>query len=242
MPGRVPTLIDAGTGNRSHLDAVRSALGGSALRQVLVTHGHGDHASGAPALAAQSPEAAFRKMPWDARDSRYEVAWQPLADGDVVPAGDTRLMAVHTPGHAPDHLCFWHETTRTLFGGDLAMRQGTVWIPANLGGDLRAYLESLRRVIALAPRRILPAHGDVIDDPLPLLQRYLAHRAEREEQIVAALRPRPASVDAIVAAVYPDLKPALLPMAREGVIAHLRKLAAEGRAGLADDVWHMMDP
>ena len=238
----MPTLIDAGEGRASHLDAVLSALHGSALRQVLVTHAHLDHASGAPALAARFPAAVFRKLPWSDRDGRYAVDWLTLADGDVVEAGDAQLRVVHTPGHAPDHVCFWHEATRTLFGGDLAMVHGTVWIPGNRGGDLGAYLASLRRIIALAPDRILPAHGEIIDEPLPLLARYLAHRARREEQIIAALRAAPAPVEAIVGAVYRDLAPALWPMAGEGVLSHLRKLEAEGRAGRVDDVWHMIDP
>ena len=238
----MPTLIDAGDGRSSHLDAVRLALDGATLRQVLVTHAHLDHAAGAPALAAQFPQAVFRKLPWSERDARYAVDWVMLADGDVVEAGDSHLTAVHTPGHAPDHLCFWHEPSGALFGGDLAMIHGTVWIPGNRGGDLRAYLDSLRRIIALAPRRILPAHGEVIEEPLPLLERYLAHRAERDEQIVAALRAGPTTSEAIAAVVYRGLNPSLLPMAGESVIAHLRKLEADGRVGRAGEVWHMIDP
>lgn len=242
----MPTLIDAGTGQPSHLNGVRAALGGAALRQVLVTHGHGDHASGAAALASQAPDAVFRKLPWAARDGRYEVAWQPLADGEVVAAGDTQLTAVHTPGHAPDHLCFWHEPTRTLFCGDLAILGATVWIPASLAGDLSDYLDSLRRIIALAPRRMLPAHGAVIEEPVALLERYLEHRAERERQIVDVLRQGPAAIDGtldgITAAVYRGLKPALLAAARESVAAHLHKLERDGRAGRSEDVWHIIDP
>ena len=83
----------------------------------------------------------------------------------IVEAGDDLLRAVHTPGHAPDHLCFWHEESRTLFSGDLAVKGTTVYIPPNLQGDLADYLASLERVRALQPARLLPAHGPVIDDP-----------------------------------------------------------------------------
>lgn len=145
IPGRVPTLIDAGVGEARHLDALDRALGAAALAQVLVTHGHSDHASGAPALADRRPEVRFLKMPWPGRDDRWPVAWQPIGDGDVLDAGDTRLTAVHTPSHAPDHLCFWHPETRTLFGGDLVIQGTTVYIPAGLQGDVAAYLASLER-------------------------------------------------------------------------------------------------
>ena len=116
VPGRVPTLIDAGTGDTRHLDALERALAGNALAQVLVTHAHGDHASGAPAIAQRMPDVVFRKMLWQERDEKWPVDWQPVRDGDVIPAGDTELTAIHTPGHAPDHLCFWHAPSRTLFG------------------------------------------------------------------------------------------------------------------------------
>ena len=120
--GRVTTLIDAGTGGSQHLEELEWALDGDALAQVLVTHGHGDHASGATALAERFPGVRFLKMPWPERDSKWPVAWEPLEDGSTVDAGDDTLVAVHTPGHAPDHLCFWHPESRTMFCGDLARR------------------------------------------------------------------------------------------------------------------------
>lgn len=242
LPGRVPTIVDAGTGAPAHLEAVVRALGGAALAQVLVTHAHGDHASGAPALAARYPGVRCRKMPWPARDAAWPVPWLPIDDGDRVEAGDAVLVAVHTPGHAPDHLCFWHEETRALFGGDLAIRGSTVWIPASRGGDLAAYLDSLRRVIDLGPLTIFPAHGPVIDDPVPLLRDYLRHRAEREAQIVGALERGDADVDAILARVYAGLRPSLLPMARESVLAHLAKLERERRVRCEGGRWHMIGP
>jgi glyoxylase-like metal-dependent hydrolase (beta-lactamase superfamily II) len=159
IPGRIPTLIDAGTGDPRHLAAVEDALGGARLAQVLVTHGHGDHASGAPDLARSFPEARFRKLPWPEVDDKWTVRWEPIADGERIEAGDTALTAVHTPGHAPDHVCFWHAESRTLFGGDLAIKGTTVWIPTRLQGDLASYLLSLERVLVLDPARLLPAHG-----------------------------------------------------------------------------------
>src|SRR5690606_33300032 len=110
------------------------------------------------------------------------AAWQPLRDGDVVPAGDVELHVVHTPGHAPDHLAFWEPSTQTLFSGDLVVPGTTVVIPANMEGSLSAYLQSLERVLALGPARLMPAHGSPVDDPQTLIRQYIAHRLERERQ------------------------------------------------------------
>jgi glyoxylase-like metal-dependent hydrolase (beta-lactamase superfamily II) len=242
VPGRIPTLVDAGTGDSRHLEALVRALEGSTLAQVLVTHAHGDHASGAPAIEQQMPGVRFRKMPWPERDAKWPVAWQPIRDGEEIPAGDGALRAVHTPGHAPDHLCFWHEASATLFGGDLAVLGSTVWIPTSLGGDMAEYMASLERVRGLAPARILPAHGAVIDDPRQLLDEYLAHRREREAQVVDALREGISTPDAIVERLYVGVKERLIPFARESVLAHLRKLERDGRVRSESDTWHIMEP
>lgn len=241
LPGRVPTLIDAGTGKPEHLDAVADALEGATLAQVLVTHAHSDHASGAPAMAAAHPQARFAKMPWAERDSKWPVAYQPLGDGDVVEAGDDVLVAVHTPGHAPDHLSFWHEPSRTLFCGDLALKSTTVYIPHSLGGDLAAYLASLERVLALRPLRLLPAHGAVIENPETLLRTYIAHRLEREQQVLDAVRSGHRSADAIAALLYKGFPDAMLPVAADGVAAHLAKLQREGRIREEGGAWVLVD-
>lgn len=242
IPGRVPTLVDAGVGEPQHLEALDRALGDATLARVLVTHGHADHASGAVAIAARRPDLRFLKMPWPERDGRWPVPWHPIGDGDVLDAGDTRITAVHTPGHAPDHLCFWHAATRTLFGGDLVIRGTTVYIPADLQGDLAAYLASLERVLALDPARILPAHGPVVDDPARLLRDYLDHRREREAQIVEAMRRGADDLDAIVTRVYRGLKSDMSARARETVAAHLEKLEREGRAARRDERWTIIEP
>lgn len=240
IAGRTPVLIDAGPGDGRHADDVVAALAGARLSRVLVTHAHGDHAGGAAALAARMPDVRFAKMPWPGHDERYPVPWERLEDNDIVEAGDGELVAIHTAGHAPDHLCFWHRESGTVFCGDLAVAGTTVVIPASAGGDLGAYLASLERVLALSPSRLMPAHGPVIDDPGPLLLRYLAHRREREEQVLAALGSGDTTAEAIVARVYQGLSPDLVDMARESVTAHLLKLRREGRVRQGEGRWTMI--
>ena len=242
IEGRVPTLIDAGTGDPRHLQALDEALRGARLAQVLVTHGHSDHASGAPAIAGRESSGRFHKMPWPERDERVAVAWTPIADGDVLEAGDTSLVAVHTPGHAPDHLCFWHQETRTVFCGDLAIQGTTVWIPATGRGEMADYVASLERILSLNPARMMPAHGAVIEDPVPLLRQYIEHRLRREQQVLEALRRGDSSVDAIVGRIYRALQDKLVPFARDSVTAHLQKLEREGRARSAAGAWHIIEP
>jgi glyoxylase-like metal-dependent hydrolase (beta-lactamase superfamily II) len=240
LPGRVPTLIDAGTGDPRHLDAVAAALGGRTLAQVLVTHGHVDHASGAPALAARTPATRFRKMPWPGRDEQWPVGWQPIADGATIETGDSALVALHTPGHAPDHLCFWHGETRTAFTGDLVQRTGTVFIPGNEHGDVAAYIASLERLLALDPVRLYPAHGPIVEEPVRLLRAYVQHRREREEQVLDALRRGDTTAAEMTARIYRGVQGPLLPLARESVTAHLRKLEREGRVRRNGDLWNML--
>jgi glyoxylase-like metal-dependent hydrolase (beta-lactamase superfamily II) len=231
LTGQVPTLIDAGVGTPAHVAALAAALDAveQTLRQVVVTHAHSDHASGATVLAARWPDAVFTKWPWPELDGRSAVSWTPLDTGQMIAAGDIALEVLHTPGHAPDHICLWHAGSRTLFGGDLLIEGTTVVVPGTRGGDLIAYLDSLGRVAALEPRQVLPAHGPVIDDPIGLIERYSAHRASREREVLAAIESGADSVDAIVSAVYPAITGPLRMVAVETAHAHVNKLRAERR-------------
>ncbi len=238
FPGQHPVMIDAGVGIDTHLDAIASAAS-DGPGHVLVSHAHGDHIGGVAAIASRWPHTAFSKMPWPARDEKYPATWQSLRDGDVVPAGDVELHVVHTPGHAPDHLAFWEPASRTLFSGDLIVAGTTVVIPASMGGSLTAYLSSLERIITLNPARLLPAHGSAVDDPVALIREYIKHRHERERQIIDGLRQGDRTVDALVTRIYVGIKPALLPMARESVLAHLHKLKDEGAAQQHGEEWEL---
>jgi glyoxylase-like metal-dependent hydrolase (beta-lactamase superfamily II) len=224
-------LLDAGVGEPRHLAEVGRRLSErhARLDVVLVTHAHHDHAAGVRALAAAHVGAEFRKYPWPEEDGKYTVRWRAIDDGEVVDAGGEPLMALHTPGHSPDHLSFWHEPSATLFAGDLVVPDGSVMIQWSRGGDMGQYLTSLRRVLAVNPRRLLPAHGEEVTRPAELLSRYLEHRAERERQVVASLEAGRETVPAIAESIYDRIDPALMPAARENVRAHLEKLKAEGR-------------
>jgi glyoxylase-like metal-dependent hydrolase (beta-lactamase superfamily II) len=241
IPGRVPTLIDAGTGEPQHLDALEAALAGSRLAQVLVTHSHVDHASGAAAILQRMPHIRFLKMPWALPDAQWRVRWEAMEDGDVVPAGDGVLSAVSTPGHSPDHLCFWSRESRLLFSGDLAWKGSTVVIPPSHGGDMSTYLASMERVLALAPAKMLPAHGPIIEDPAELLREYIEHRRVREQQVLAAIRAGCIDIDDLVPRIYPTLAAPLVPMARESILAHLIKLQRDGKVSRQGESWKLLD-
>jgi glyoxylase-like metal-dependent hydrolase (beta-lactamase superfamily II) len=224
LDGVEPTLVDAGVGHAPHVDAIAAALGGRDLARVLVTHHHADHSSGIDALRARWPALEAAKCVQEG-----EHGWRGLTDNGPVRAGDRDLIVIHTPGHAPDHVCFWDPADRALYSGDMLAIGTTVMIPAGRGGNLRQYLASLERMAALDPRIAYPGHGPVIDRPVDLIREYIAHRAMREAQVLACLQDGVADPDAIVARIYGELADPIRRAARLTVEAHLEKLREDGR-------------
>lgn len=223
-------VIDPGSPYPDQQAALDAILAEIPIGAVLLTHHHGDHVGGAAALAARwgAPIAAHaataRRLA-----GRVEVT-QLVEDGERL-FGAT---AVYTPGHADGHLCF--EVAgggrRAVIAGDMVAGEGTILIDPR-EGDMALYLASLERLLARPAATLLPAHGPPIADGPGKLREYLAHRRMREARVVAALAAAGgggATLAALVAAVYTDTPAALWPLAERSLLAHLAKLAAEGRA------------
>jgi glyoxylase-like metal-dependent hydrolase (beta-lactamase superfamily II) len=218
-------VVDPGPDEPDHVDAVLAA-GAGRIRWVLVTHTHPDHAPAAGRVARASGAEVLGFAEGPTFSPQREIG-----EGFVLEVGGRRLRALHTPGHASDHLCFLVEDLGVLLSGDHVMAGSTV-VVAPPDGDMAAYLASLERLLRLDPplRAILPGHGPVVLDPLAYVQGYLRHRREREQAILDALAHEPGrSIPELVETLYADVPAALHPVAELSVWAHLRKLRAEHR-------------
>lgn len=223
-------LIDPGPESDAHCDALLGAVG-NRLKWILCTHTHLDHSPGARALQAATGAVVCGLAPVPG-DGRQDTAFAPnrvLQEGDSVECSDFRLRAIHTPGHASNHLCYLLQERRLLFTGDHVMQGSTVVISPP-DGDMQAYLRSLERLLVLDIAAIAPGHGHVIETPHDEARRLIAHRLKREQKVLDAfVKKNPATLDELLPIVYADTPPRLHPVARRSLHAHLIKLARESR-------------
>ena len=236
--GRV-AVLDPGPAMGAHLAAILAALGPDEhVSHILITHTHLDHTALVPALVAETGAvtAGFGAYTGARTNSGEGIDhdFAPdivLADGNLL-AGDTwQVQALHTPGHAANHLCFAFGDV--LFSGDHVMSWSTSLI-APPDGDMAAYMASLRRLQTGAWYTAYPSHGAPITDLLARLAFLIAHRHAREAAILAALAQGPLSVTALTARVYTDIPATLLPAAQRNVLAHLLDLQRQTRVTIDD--------
>jgi ribonuclease/clavin/mitogillin len=226
---REPILIDTGAGLPEYLPLLEEYLRARGWREparVVLTHRHGDHLGGVEPLRARFGGIRVSKMRH--RDARLPEPIEDLRDGQVVQGEGVTLLALYTPGHASDHLCYYLVEEKALFTGDVVLGGSTTVIPSD-DGDLLDYMNSLRRLQGLEVRRIYPAHGPVIEDGPGRIAEYIEHRLLRERQILEALGDGPATIPALVSRIYADVSPALHRAAAMSVESHLKKLGREGR-------------
>lgn len=227
-PEREAVVIDPGPADDAHLAAIVAAAG--RVSQILLTHGHDDHSAGAKALHE------LTGAPVRALDPKFRLGSEGLAEGEVIDSAGIVLRVWTTPGHTADSLSFLlaggsGDDSDAVLTGDTVLGRGTTVI-ATPDGDLGAYLASVRRLQSLGPIQVLPGHGPEIADAAAVAGAYLAHRAERLEQVRRALihfglEPVEASAKAVVEAVYADVDRTLWEAAEMSVKAQLAYLARQ---------------
>jgi glyoxylase-like metal-dependent hydrolase (beta-lactamase superfamily II) len=236
-------VIDPGPLLDEHRDALAAALDGDRVRAVLVTHCHADHSPLAAWLRAETGAPTVAFGPHGAVDAEAladddvtleettDTDFDPdvrVADGEVAAMGTGWTMrAVHTPGHTSNHMCYALDKERALFTGDHVMGWSTT-VVSPPDGDMRAYIDSLRKVMGRDDLSLWPTHGAPVIAPRPFLQAFLDHRLEREAQVLAAVRSGLTDIEAMVKQMYADVREELHKPAARSVLSHLIKLVDDG--------------
>ena len=232
-------IIDPGPALAEHVDAILAAVAGEQVSHILVTHTHRDHSPAARDIKEATGALTYGYGPHGSgalgaddvveegadRDFAPDVV---LRDGALIEGAGWSFQAVYTPGHTSNHICYHLAEENALFPGDHIMGWSTT-VVSPPDGDMAAYMASLRRCLARNDRVYWPTHGAPVHEPRALVGAYIAHREDRDRQIMDCLAHGKVTIPEMVAAMYADLDPALVPAARRSVLAHLVALVDSGR-------------
>jgi glyoxylase-like metal-dependent hydrolase (beta-lactamase superfamily II)/8-oxo-dGTP pyrophosphatase MutT (NUDIX family) len=223
-------IVDPGPAIDSHIERILK-LG--EIKWILCTHTHLDHSPAAMAVKAATGAQILGRPAPAGQDATFKPDMV-LENGQRIDLGEISVRAIHTPGHASNHLCYLLEQTRMLFTGDHVMQGSTVVInPPD--GDMRAYLQSLERLLGEDLAIIAPGHGYLIGAPHKEVRRLIAHRLNRERKVVAALaKLEHPSLEEMLPLVYDDVPERIHRVAARSLTAHLEKLVAEGAVRLEE--------
>ena len=236
-------VLDPGPAIPAHIEAILDTAG-DRIRWIVCTHTHADHSPAWQAVAAATGAQVIGALPTD--DMFQDNTFKPdrdLLHDDVLQTPEFTLRAVHTPGHVGNHFCFFLEEEQMLFAGDHIMNGSTVVIVPP-SGDMKAYIESLQRLLAYPLRFIAPGHGELMEDSRAVVEWLVNHRLERESKVIMGLQTLGrVSLDELVGVVYDDVHTSLHKMAKLSLSAHLIKLRHENRARnhSADDSWEIIE-
>lgn len=240
-------VIDPGPILDEHRDALSAALEGERVRAILVTHCHSDHSplagwlresTGAPTIAfgphgnvETDPEVDDEIEDEVTSEETTDLEFDPdvrVGDGEVAAMGvGWTMRAVHTPGHTSNHTSFALDEEQALFTGDHIMGWSTT-VVSPPDGDMRAYIDSLRKVMDRQDATLWPTHGAPVTSPGPFLEAFLEHRLAREAQVLAAVRSGQSDIDGMVKTMYADVREELHKAAARSVLSNLIKLVDDG--------------
>jgi glyoxylase-like metal-dependent hydrolase (beta-lactamase superfamily II) len=232
-------VIDPGRENEAHVDAILRALDGERIGHIVVTHTHKDHSPGARALSERTGAKIVGCAPFVPKDSAesgldsaHDLTYAParvLKDGDAVEGDGWSLVAIETPGHASNHLCFALPQERSVFSGDHVMAWSTS-IVAPPDGNMTDYMASLDKLRARDDAVLWPGHGGPVTDPQRYMRALSHHRRQREASIVRRLHAGDETIPDMVAKIYDGLDPRLVNAAALSVLAHMEDLVTRGIA------------
>ena len=230
-------VIDAGPALERHVEAILDATRGETITHQFITHTHSDHSPAARLLKHATGAEIWAWGPATGGDNGMtpvdeseDHAFAPdhlLRHGDRIAGAGWTIEAVHTPGHASNHMCYALQEEKTLFSGDHVMGWSTT-VVSPPDGDMAAYLDSLELVLERGDAILRPTHGAAISDPATFVRALIDHRRMRDRQIIACLDDGIGTIPAMVETLYATTDRRLFPAARRSVLAHIIRLVHQG--------------